>query len=201
MRCLSGSTLCHTQQFGNKMDLLKVKSKWVWIFRVKTVSQIYPKISMLKMKFWVKGCSIETLWTCPCLYFMVLRFCSVCLSGLPDSIEQSAVCLTADPGVVSSNRPQLSWRPLMHWYLWSFFPFLSFKKGNYQALAKVCAQVQSNLDSSNTDGSFTMANSNSFLSPYEILLIVQENKYLRKFSYLSWNCMLRVLRIASSRRF
>ena len=26
-----------------------------------------------------------------------------------------------------------------------------------------------NLDSSNTDGSFTMANSNSFFSPYEIL--------------------------------
>ena len=38
-------------------------------------------------------------------------------------------------------------------------------------------------DGSNTDGSFTMANSNSFLSPYEILPIAQENKYLRKFSY------------------
>ena len=45
------------------------------------------------------------------------------------------------------------------------------------------SQIQSNLDDSNTDGSFTMANSNSFLSPYEILLIAQENKYLRKFSY------------------
>ena len=43
--------------------------------------------------------------------------------------------------------------------------------------------VQSNLDSSNTDGSFTMANSNSFLSPYEILPTAQENKYLWKFSY------------------
>ena len=32
-------------------------------------------------------------------------------------------------------------------------------------------EIQSNLDSSNTDGSFTMANSNSFLSPYEIFLI------------------------------
>ena len=31
--------------------------------------------------------------------------------------------------------------------------------------------VQSNLDSSNTDGSFTMANSNSFLSRFEILPI------------------------------
>ena len=43
--------------------------------------------------------------------------------------------------------------------------------------------LQSNLNSSNTDGSFTMANSNSFLSPYEILPIDQENKYLRKLSY------------------
>ena len=30
---------------------------------------------------------------------------------------------------------------------------------------------------------FTMANSNSFLSPYEILSIAQENKYLGKLSY------------------
>ena len=43
--------------------------------------------------------------------------------------------------------------------------------------------VQSNFDGSNTDGSFTMANSNSFLSPYEIPPLAQENKYLRKFSY------------------
>ena len=35
----------------------------------------------------------------------------------------------------------------------------------------------------NTDGSFTTANSNSFLSPYEILPIAQENKYWRIFSY------------------
>ena len=40
-----------------------------------------------------------------------------------------------------------------------------------------------NLDSSNTDGSFTMANSNSFLSPYDVLPIAQESKYLGKFSY------------------
>ena len=43
--------------------------------------------------------------------------------------------------------------------------------------------LQSNLDSSNTDGSFTMANSNSFFSPYEILPIAKENKYLGIFSY------------------
>ena len=49
----------------------------------------------------------------------------------------------------------------------------------------LCAsnQVQSNLDSSNTDVSFTMAISNSFLSPYEFLPIAQEKKYLGIFSY------------------
>ena len=43
--------------------------------------------------------------------------------------------------------------------------------------------LQSNLSSSNIDGSFKMAYSNSFLSPYEILPIAQENKYLGKVSY------------------
>ena len=42
---------------------------------------------------------------------------------------------------------------------------------------------ESNLSSSNTDGSFTMAYSNSFFSPCGILPIAQENKYLEKFSY------------------
>ena len=45
------------------------------------------------------------------------------------------------------------------------------------------AYIQSNLNSSNTDGSVTMANSNSCLSPYEILPIAQENKLLGNFSY------------------
>ena len=40
--------------------------------------------------------------------------------------------------------------------------------------------IQSNLKSSNTDGSFTMVNSNSFLSPYDILPLAQENKKLRE---------------------
>ena len=48
---------------------------------------------------------------------------------------------------------------------------------------KLHSALQSNLNSLNTDGSFTMANLNSFFSPYEILLIAQENKYLGKFSY------------------
>ena len=43
--------------------------------------------------------------------------------------------------------------------------------------------LHSNLNSSNTNGSFTMANTNSFLSTYEILPIAQENKYLGKFPF------------------
>ena len=47
--------------------------------------------------------------------------------------------------------------------------------------------IQLNLNSSNTDCSFTIANSNSFLSPYKIFPIAQENKYLGKFSYFIMN--------------
>ena len=43
--------------------------------------------------------------------------------------------------------------------------------------------IQYNLNSSNPDGSFTVDDSNSFVSPYKILQIVQENKYLGIFSY------------------
>ena len=44
--------------------------------------------------------------------------------------------------------------------------------------------IQSNLNNSNTYGSFTctMANSNLFLSPYEILPTAPENKNLGIFS-------------------
>ena len=35
----------------------------------------------------------------------------------------------------------------------------------------------------NTDGSFTLDDTNSFQSPYKILPIAQENKYLGIFSY------------------
>ena len=37
--------------------------------------------------------------------------------------------------------------------------------------------IQYNLNGSNTDGSFTADDSNSFFSPYKILPIAQENKY------------------------
>ena len=43
--------------------------------------------------------------------------------------------------------------------------------------------AQSNFNDSNTNGSFAMANSNSFLSPYEDLSIAKENKYVGKCSY------------------
>ena len=43
--------------------------------------------------------------------------------------------------------------------------------------------LQYNLNGSNTDGSFTVDDSNSFFSPYKILPIAQENKYLGIFSY------------------
>ena len=41
--------------------------------------------------------------------------------------------------------------------------------------------IQYNLNGSNTDGSFTVDDSNSFFSPYKILRIAQENKYLGIF--------------------
>ena len=61
---------------------------------------------------------------------------------------------------------------------------------------------QSNVNNSNTNGLFTMANLNSFLSPYEILPLTQENKYLGKFSYFimklyvvctHWNHLIKVI--------
>ena len=44
-------------------------------------------------------------------------------------------------------------------------------------------QTEYNLNDSNTDGSFTVDDSNSLFSPYKILPITQENKYLGIFSY------------------
>ena len=43
--------------------------------------------------------------------------------------------------------------------------------------------LQYNLNGSNPDGSFTLDDSNSFFSPYKILPIAEENKYLGIFSY------------------
>ena len=51
------------------------------------------------------------------------------------------------------------------------------KKGNDQE----SIQLQSNVNGSNTDGSFTMVYSNSFLSPYEILQIAQKQIFREIF--------------------
>ena len=45
------------------------------------------------------------------------------------------------------------------------------------------AEIQYNLNGLNTDGLFTVDDSNSFFSTYKILPIAQENKYLMIFSY------------------
>ena len=71
-----------------------------------------------------------------------------------------------------------------------YFPLFLFILTKYIHVYhfKASLKLQSNLDGPTTDGSFPMANSNSFLSPYEILPIAQENKYLRKFSYREIVC-------------
>ena len=63
--------------------------------------------------------------------------------------------------------------------------FLTLRLIPYLAVYTLTTVVglQSKLNSSNTDGSFTMANLNSYLRPNEILPITQENKYLGKLSY------------------
>ena len=47
--------------------------------------------------------------------------------------------------------------------------------------------IQNNLNGSNTGGSFTVDDSNSFFSPYKILPIAQDNKYLVIFFFLFYH--------------
>ena len=55
------------------------------------------------------------------------------------------------------------------------------KRDNFCDFLFIClftgVKIQSNFNGSNTDGSFTMTYSNSFLSPYGIFPTAQENKY------------------------
>ena len=48
-------------------------------------------------------------------------------------------------------------------------------ESQHEKIGNYC--IQYNLDGSNTDGSFTVDDLNSFLSPEEILSIAKENKY------------------------
>ena len=52
-----------------------------------------------------------------------------------------------------------------------------------EGIARRRSKLQCNLNGSNTDGSFTEDDSNSFFSPYKILPVAQENKYLGICSY------------------
>ena len=60
----------------------------------------------------------------------------------------------------------------------------TFAKRAYLALEAVCRPNTVEHCNSNTNGSFTMGNWNSFFGPHEIFLIVHENIYLGMFSYI-----------------
>ena len=62
------------------------------------------------------------------------------------------------------------------------------------------SKLQYTLNGSNTDGSFTVDDSNSFFSPYEILTIAQENKYLGMFFLFYHGIVSRVYSIESPHR-
>ena len=53
-----------------------------------------------------------------------------------------------------------------------------WKLSDYTSLQASFITIQYDLDDSNTDKPFIVANSNSLLSPWEILSIAPENKYL-----------------------
>ena len=89
-----------------------------------------------------------------------------------------------DPG---ANRPKLQLRSFLT--ISTISSGLSIKwLGWYLEIESIrstwgkSVQIQSFHNNSNTDGSFTMANSNSFFSLYKIPL-APENKYIGKFSY------------------
>ena len=57
----------------------------------------------------------------------------------------------------------------------------SFAVINYGVMGPQLKTIQYNLNGSNTDGSFTVDDSNSFFSPYKILPVAPENKNLMIF--------------------
>ena len=73
------------------------------------------------------------------------------------SCKRTLLYVCSDSGLLTFVlfRSHSSWEALLHWEL-SKKTTRKISRGKY---------IQSNLDSSNTDGSFTMANSKSFLSP------------------------------------
>ena len=61
-------------------------------------------------------------------------------------------------------------------------------------------RIQSNFNGSNTDGSFTMAYSNSFLSPYGFFPIAQEKKILREIFLFYYEIVCCVYSLESPHR-
>ena len=103
-----------------------------------------------------------------------------------------------------SLRPDCSvftiWRSLGHclWTSssWSCCGFLLF----WLQTAMRTEHIQYNLNGSNTDGSFTVDDSNSFFNPYKILPIAQENKYLGIFFLFYREIVCCVYSLESPRR-
>ena len=82
---------------------------------------------------------------------------------------------------------------------WNIFDSVS-RDINAMNHIKCNLQLQYNLNDSNTDGLFTVDDSNSFLSPYKILPIAQENKYLRIFFLFYHGIVCRVYTLESPHR-
>ena len=69
----------------------------------------------------------------------------------------------------------------VYFYLSSFYKRMGIQESFCTQAFENLSHIQYNLNGSNTDGTFTVDDSNSFFSPYKILQIAQENKYLGIF--------------------
>ena len=94
------------------------------------------------------------------------------------------------PGTIGTQRQRLSMTgkylcTIYHYTMYCIYPKYSDTSNPYHNCHKIWKSpfYYSWTSIAWTDGSFIMSNSNSFFSPYKILPIAQENKYLGKFSY------------------
>ena len=110
--------------------------------------------------------------------------CHVTAVKRPDVLHHSAGCRFISFGVIG--------------------PMLLFRKSNAAeggAMGRIQPRkLQYNLNSSNPDGSFTLDDSNSFFSPYKILPIAQENKYLGMFFLFYYGIVCCVYSLVSPNR-
>ena len=75
-----------------------------------------------------------------------------------------------------------------------------YYKHQYDRQSVLFSEIQYNLNGSNTDGSFTVDDSNSFFSLYKILPIAQENKYLGIFFLFYYGLVCCVYSLESPHR-